>query len=111
MNYRRVNSPLFRSLFAQGLVSAGPRGGGFQCAGNGAMIDANGRVSETLFNLGPGRLGTLLESIAVPEIRHQAVQLAEILNQKLTRRTDKSTSELRLVDTQPAKSLPEAAIA
>jgi uncharacterized NAD(P)/FAD-binding protein YdhS len=110
MNYRRINSPLFRSLFAQGLVSAGPHREGFQCAGHGAMVDANGRVSETLFNLGPGRLGTLLESIAVPEIRHQAVQLAETLNKKLTRRKDESTSEVRLVDMQPAKSLLEAEV-
>ncbi len=43
------------------------------------MIDAKGHASCTLFNLGPGRLGTLLESIAVPEIRQQAVNLAAVL--------------------------------
>jgi len=41
-------------------------------------------VTEVLFNLGPGRLGTLLESIAIPEIREQAVELAEMLvNEKV----------------------------
>jgi len=79
MNYRRVASPLLKSLFSQGLATAGPLGAGFRCAPNGAMIDAHGRPSETLFNLGPGRLGTLLESIAIPEIRNQAVELAEEL--------------------------------
>lgn len=40
------------------------------------MVDARGRVSTVIYNLGPGRLGTLLESIAVPEIRTQATELA-----------------------------------
>lgn len=83
MNYRRVNSPLLDSLFAQGLISAGPLGGGFRCSESGAMIDATGNVSGTLFNLGPGRLGTLLESIAVPDIRTQAVELATVLASRL----------------------------
>jgi hydroxyacylglutathione hydrolase len=79
MNYRRVKSPLLESLFAQGLVSAGPLGGGFYCTQEGALIGADGAASEVLFHLGPGRLGTLLESIAIPEIRQQAVELAELL--------------------------------
>jgi hydroxyacylglutathione hydrolase len=36
-----------------------------------------------IFNLGPGRLGDLLESIAVPEIRQQAVELASILADRM----------------------------
>lgn len=79
MNYRKVQSPLLNSLFSQGLATPGPLGGGFQCTANGALIDVRGRVSKMLFNLGPGRLGTLLESIAIPEIRDQAVKLADVL--------------------------------
>lgn len=79
MNYRRVNSPLLASLFAQGIVTAGPMNGGFDTTRFGALVDADGRASSFLFNLGPGRLGTLLESIAIPEIRQQAVELAAIL--------------------------------
>jgi uncharacterized NAD(P)/FAD-binding protein YdhS len=79
MNYRRVNSSLLESLFTKGLVSAGPMGGGFNCTRSGALIGANGETSDVLFNLGPGRLGTLLESIAIPEIREQAIELAKIL--------------------------------
>jgi uncharacterized NAD(P)/FAD-binding protein YdhS len=79
MNYRNAESPLLKSLFEQGLVSPGPLGGGFNCSRSGAMIDAKGRISSRLFNLGPGRLGTLLESIAIPEIRQQAVDLAGVL--------------------------------
>lgn len=79
MNYRRVNSPLLKNLFARGLVSAGPMGGGFNCTRSGAIIDAEGAISRLLFNLGPGRLGTLIESIAIPEIRQQAFDLATLL--------------------------------
>jgi uncharacterized NAD(P)/FAD-binding protein YdhS len=79
LNYRQVNSPLLESLFAQGLVSAGAMGGGFHCTRKGALIGADGEVSEVLFNVGPGRLGTLLESIAIPEIREQAIAMAEML--------------------------------
>ncbi len=83
MNYRRVDSPLFRSLFSQAIVVSGPLGGGFHCAANGALIAAGGQPSRVLFNLGPGRLGTLLESIAIPEIRQQAVALAKTLTANL----------------------------
>ena len=79
MNYRRVNSPLLDSLFAQGVVTAGPMGGGLNSTRHGALIDAHGQASRVLFNLGPGRLGTLLESIAIPEVRKQAVETAALI--------------------------------
>ncbi|MEO6816447.1 MAG: FAD/NAD(P)-binding protein [Edaphobacter sp.] len=83
MNYRCVQSTLLQNLFAKGLVTAGPLGAGFHCSEKGAVIDARGRISEIIFNLGPGRLGDLLESIAVPEIREQAVDLASTLKDRL----------------------------
>jgi hydroxyacylglutathione hydrolase len=83
MNYRRVPSALLANLFKRGLVSPGPLGTGFHCTEDGAVIDAEGRASGILFNLGPGRLGDLIESIAVPEIRQQAVDLASILKTRL----------------------------
>jgi uncharacterized NAD(P)/FAD-binding protein YdhS len=83
MNYRHVDSPLIKSLFAQGLATAGPLGTGFNCSMDGELIGADGLASGVLFNLEPGRLGTLLESIAIPEIREQAVQLAAILDERI----------------------------
>lgn len=88
MNYRRVESPLLRKLFDEGIATAGAFGTGFHCAENGALIDATGKASRTLFNLGPGRLGDLFESIAIPEIRKQAVDLAETVMQSLRRQND-----------------------
>jgi uncharacterized NAD(P)/FAD-binding protein YdhS len=79
MNYRRIPSTLLQNMFNRGLVTSGPLGTGFHCSQDGAVIDAGGHASEIIFNLGPGRLGDLIESIAVPEIRQQAVELASTL--------------------------------
>lgn len=79
MRYERVASPLLRSLFEQGIATSGPHGSGFLCNAEGALLDAAGKPSPILFNLGPGRLGTLFESIAMPEIREQAFSLAKLL--------------------------------
>ena len=79
MNYRRAGSALLNRLFAQGLITAGALGGGLWSDENGALRAVDGSFSEMLFTLGPPRQGTLLESIAVPELREQAVALAELL--------------------------------
>lgn len=102
MNYRRASSTLLQNLFRSGLVASGPLGMGFHCSQEGAVIGADGHTSEILFNLGPGRLGDLLESIAVPEIRQQAADLASILASRIRRQevrhegaaTEATTSEL-----------------
>jgi hydroxyacylglutathione hydrolase len=83
MNYRRVPSTLLQNLFKRGLVTSGQFGAGFHCSQDGAVIDAGGCASEIIFNLGPGRLGDLLESIAIPEIRQQAVELASTLADRM----------------------------
>jgi hydroxyacylglutathione hydrolase len=83
MDYRRVGSPLLDSLFAQGLITAGPLGGGLWSNEQGGLRAQDGTFSAALFNIGPGRQGVLLESIAVPELRTQAVELAEMLNVRL----------------------------
>lgn len=83
MNYRRVASPLMASLFGRGLVTAGLLGGGLRTDAAGAVYGGDGRVSTVLFNVGPGRLGTLLESIAIPEIREQAAELATVLRGRM----------------------------
>src|SRR6201998_1201757 len=83
MNYRRVSSILLQNLFKRGLVTSGPLSTGFHCSQDGAVIDAGGHASKIIFNLGPGRLGDLVESIAVPEIRQQAVELASTLDERV----------------------------
>jgi len=99
MNYRRVPSTLLQNLFRRGLVTSSPLGTGFHCSQDGAVIDADGHASEIIFNLGPGRLGALLESIAVPEIRQQAVGLASTL-----------ADRIRPEHVPPERTVTEAAI-
>jgi hydroxyacylglutathione hydrolase len=79
MNYRRAGSPFLDILFARGLAVAGPLGFGLWTDQAGALRNQDGSFSPILFNVGPGRQGTLLESIAVPELRHQAAELAGLL--------------------------------
>lgn len=86
MNYRRVGSRLLENLLARGIAISGPLGTGLSTTRSGAFIDHNGVASDRIFLLGPGRLGTLLESIAIPEIREQAVEIATILTQKLSQK-------------------------
>jgi uncharacterized NAD(P)/FAD-binding protein YdhS len=83
MNYQRIPSTLLQNMFKRGLITSGPLGTGFHCSQDGAVIEADGHTSEIIFNLGPGRLGDLLESIAVPEIRQQAVELASTLADRI----------------------------
>jgi uncharacterized NAD(P)/FAD-binding protein YdhS len=85
MNYRRVSSTLLGNMFERGLVMSGPLGTGFHCSRDAAVINSDGQASEIIFNLGPSRLGDLLESIAVPEIRQQAVELASTLADRIRR--------------------------
>jgi uncharacterized NAD(P)/FAD-binding protein YdhS len=72
----RTGNPLVSSLFARGLVAAGPCGIGLATAPDGALRDRDGNASERLFTLGPPRRGDLWESIAIPELRVQAQGLA-----------------------------------
>jgi uncharacterized NAD(P)/FAD-binding protein YdhS len=82
MNYRRVESQLLHSLFAQGMIVAGPHETGLWTGEAGALCNLDGKFSNVLFYVGPGRQGTLLESIAVPELRRQAAELATVLAAK-----------------------------
>jgi hydroxyacylglutathione hydrolase len=85
MNYRKVDSLFLAGLFAQGLVSAGPLGTGLATNRHGALQARDGSFSSKLFYVGPGRQGTLLEAIAVPELREQAARLAVFLAGRLNR--------------------------
>ncbi len=88
LNYRRVHSPLLKKLFANGIATPGPLGVGLRTNRDGALIDNLNRASENLFTLGPSRQGTLLESIAIPEIRQQAVRLAQTLAEALQHQSE-----------------------
>lgn len=73
------DSPLLESLCASGAVRPHPLALGLDTCGDGAVRDARGHTSETLFAIGPLRRGELWETTAVPEIRAQAQALARRL--------------------------------
>jgi uncharacterized NAD(P)/FAD-binding protein YdhS len=78
-DFRKLSNPLIQSLLAQGLMVPNPLDIGVRVAESGAFIDAEGTASNRLFALGPARFGTLIETTAIPEIRVQATELAELL--------------------------------
>jgi uncharacterized NAD(P)/FAD-binding protein YdhS len=73
---RRIDDSLITSLFVQGLARPDPLFLGLEVDAHGALIDHLGKPSRVLFTIGPTRKGHLWETTAVPEIRHQAEQLA-----------------------------------
>jgi uncharacterized NAD(P)/FAD-binding protein YdhS len=72
----RSGGPLLRELFGSGLARPDPLRLGLDATPGGAVIDAAGRPSATLFTLGPPLRGLWYETTAIPEIRTQAAALA-----------------------------------
>jgi len=75
-DWRRIENSLMGSLFAQGLARPDSLFLGLDVDTNGSVIDQDGNASRTLFAIGPVRKGCLWETTAVPELRQQAVDLA-----------------------------------
>ena len=78
-DYRTNPNPFVASLRDTGRVAPNYIGKGVRTDAFGAMIDTDGVTTEWLLTLGPPRLGGLLESTAVPEVRKQAEALAGYL--------------------------------
>jgi len=72
----RGDSPLYRSLQDAGLARPHRLGLGIDTGHGGAVLDADGRPSATLYTIGWLRRGELWESLAIPELRDQAAALA-----------------------------------
>ncbi|WP_084162174.1 HEAT repeat domain-containing protein [Methylocaldum szegediense] len=92
-DYRKLREPLVENLIRRGRVIPDAVAFGLAVSPDGALIDAEGRVSDSLFTLGPPRKGTLWETTAVPEIRVQAQQLAERLLASFEGKSDERSSE------------------
>lgn len=78
-DWRRVDRPLPRNLLARELVRPGPLALGIAADPDGAVIDARGHVSQSLFALGPPLRGQWWESTAVTDVASQARALAQHL--------------------------------
>ena len=72
----RMGRPLLDGLVAQGLARPGPHGIGLDTDDDGAVLGTDARAHPRLFAIGSLRIGTLWESIAVPDLRQDAAALA-----------------------------------
>lgn len=72
----RTADPLVHGLLLSGVIAPGAGGVGFATNDDGELLDPSGRPASGLFTLGPPRRGDLFESIAMPEVRVQAAQVA-----------------------------------
>jgi uncharacterized NAD(P)/FAD-binding protein YdhS len=82
-NFREVVDPLTCSLVVQGMARPDALSLGLDVTEDGALLDAAGIPSQTIFAMGPLRKGRLWETTAVPEIRVQAKTLADRLAYQL----------------------------
>lgn len=76
MRVQAMRNPLLQQLLGQGIAVAGPHGIGVDTAANGSLICAEGLANPQLRVIGSLRIGTLWESLAVPELREQAAGIA-----------------------------------
>jgi uncharacterized NAD(P)/FAD-binding protein YdhS len=78
-DFRVLENPLIGNLLEQGVMHPTELGIGIEVAPNGALRDAAGAEASRIFAIGPVRFGTLIETTAIPEIRVQADELANLL--------------------------------
>lgn len=83
LDYARIADPLVMHLRDASHLTADALHLGLLTDAHGALRGADGRVSTTLFTLGPSRRPAYFESTAVPEIRQQAAALAAHLAGRL----------------------------
>jgi uncharacterized NAD(P)/FAD-binding protein YdhS len=80
----RVQEPFIERLLEMGLASYDPLRIGIGTDDHGRLIGASGKSAANLYALGPLRKATLWETTAVPEIREQALKLAERIASQLS---------------------------
>ena len=70
-------NPVVMDLIAQGLAVPDEHGLGLRTTPGGCLVDASGRPVPQVLVIGPPRRGSLFETTAVPELRSQALHLAD----------------------------------
>jgi uncharacterized NAD(P)/FAD-binding protein YdhS len=78
-NPLRWQAPLVEQLLRRGTIRPHANGLGLDATAAGALVNAAGEPSDRLLAIGPMLKAPLFESVAVPEIRSQAQQLAHAL--------------------------------
>jgi uncharacterized NAD(P)/FAD-binding protein YdhS len=78
-DYARSNLPLVDALRSSGWLTPDRLRLGVETDLDGRLIGIDGQPVNGLYTLGPVRIPSLWESIAIPEIRNQALALAQLL--------------------------------
>jgi uncharacterized NAD(P)/FAD-binding protein YdhS len=81
-SFSAAGIPLFENLLGKGLVCSDELDMGLQVNEQFAVIEESGQPSDWMFAIGPLLKGSLWETTAVPELRSQAMRIAEILLQQ-----------------------------
>jgi uncharacterized NAD(P)/FAD-binding protein YdhS len=81
------DSPVLAGLLEAGHVRPGPFGLGLDHESRGALVTADGAPSQVVYGIGPVRKGRLWETTAIPEIRAQAFELADLFTAQLASRS------------------------
>jgi hydroxyacylglutathione hydrolase len=67
------------NLHRRGLIAPDQTGAGINCQPCGKVIDSSGQSNNQLYAIGPLLKAVLLESVAVPELKGQAEELAHLI--------------------------------
>jgi hypothetical protein len=78
----RAGEPLLDALLSAGRARTDPLHLGLDVDDQGRLLDREGRAQPDVYAIGPLLRGALWESVAVPEIRVQAEELAERLSRQ-----------------------------
>lgn len=78
-DYRKLNDPLVQQLLLRDLLAPDPLRMGASTTEGGRIRNQAGDIIDGLYTLGSTQKGRLYESIAVPELRQQAADLAKQL--------------------------------
>ncbi|MFN5342578.1 MAG: pyridine nucleotide-disulfide oxidoreductase, partial [Roseiflexaceae bacterium] len=74
-----ITNPLVTALMQRGILNADPMRLGIDVDADGHLKDRDGDIIPWLWTIGPPRKGFAWECIAIPDIRVQAMQLANAL--------------------------------
>ncbi len=88
------DNPAIGSLLSAGWLSQDALAIGLEVAPSGQVIDHQGNAVSNLMTLGTLRKPQLWESTAVPELRHQAADVARVLLHEIVLPANKGGSEM-----------------
>src|SRR5262249_2469890 len=81
-DYGRIDSPLVRDLFSQGMVRPDPLSLGLDVTVESAVINRWGVPSRQIYALGPVTRGLFWEITSVPDIREQCWKVAALIERR-----------------------------